>query len=384
LNTLAIIVNYKSVDLTLRAVQSVLDSQSLGPVAVAVVDNSEDEGEVKKLRQALPSSASLRVSPRNVGFGRACNLAFEGFRGDAVLLLNPDARLLAGCLKRLQETLFLFEKAGAVSSHLFWDEECRFYLPASYPPTYLPFQHVLATAPPEASFTRVLSGWWRRHSIKVWGSVSPMRVGNLSGGLVLLKTEAVRSAGGLFDPRFFLYFEDTDLFVRIKKAGFSLMVEPRAQAIHNYDQCGQQDLEQKRSFMAESRQLFLQKYCRGWRRGANKMISGIKWFSGNAKCTFASPQFTQPFILQTPDSIQDGWLFEVSPNPNFIPSAGLFGNGPSIEFPESCWRLLAPGQYFGRIGRPKGVETHFVKFSWTVGDATRVECNPVKPRGDRV
>jgi len=366
LKTLAVLVNYKSAPLTLKAVESVLNAASMGPVTVSVVDNSEDEREAVQLRRGLPSRVRLWISPKNIGFGRACNRSLDGFRGEAILLINPDARLLPGCLKRLQKTLFSSEKAGAVSSHLFWDEGRRFYLPSSYPPPSLLFQDVLEAAPPEAGVTRFLSGWWRRHSIKVWGSKRPIRVGNLSGGLVLVKTAAVRAAGGLFDPRFFLYYEDTDLFERMKRAGFFLMVEPRAQAIHNYDQCGQQDLGRKRSLMAQSRRLFQEKYCRGWRRAARKMIFGMKWFERGAQSRFTPTRFNQPFVLETPCHIQDGWLFEVSPNPNFIPSAGRFGRGPRMEFPEACWRLLAPGQYFGRLGSPYGFGKHAEIVSWVV------------------
>ncbi len=383
METLAVIVNYKSADLTIQAVRSVLDSECLGSVHVVVVDNSADKGETQRLRLGLPSKVDLRVSPENIGFARACNQALDGFRGDAILLINPDAKLLPGCLKRLQETLFSSEKVGAVSSRLFWDEGCRFYLPSSYPPSLL-FQNVLEAAPPEAGITRFLSGWWRRHSIKVWRSGTPIRVGNLSGGLVLVKWDAVDAAGGLFDPRFFLYYEDTDLFVRIKKAGFTLMVEPRAQAIHHYDQCGQQDLGQKRSLMAQSRRLFLEKYCRGWRRGAHKMISGIKWLPRDAKGSFAPPRFRRPFVLAIPHELQGGWLFEWSPNPNFIPSAGRFGKGSVMRFHKGYWNQLTPGQYFGRLGRPKGLETHFVTFSWRVGDSTPLESNAGGPWDGRM
>ena len=103
--TLSITINYKSSALTLRAVQSVLDSESLGPVQVVVVDNSEDEAERERLRDSLPSGVILLVSPENIGFGRACNLAFERFEADQIMLLNPDARLLPGCLSRLQQML---------------------------------------------------------------------------------------------------------------------------------------------------------------------------------------------------------------------------------------------------------------------------------------
>ena len=186
-------------------------------------------------------------------------------------------------------------------------------------------------------------------------------------------------AGGLFDPRFFLYFEDTDLFLRMQKAGFGLVVEPRAQAIHHYDQCGKQDLGQKRSLMAQSRQLFLEKYCRGWRQRARKMISRIKWFPRGANGSLVPRCFRRPFVIEIPREFQDGWLFEWSPNPNFIPAAGGFGKGPVMKFHRGFWDRLTPGQYYGRLGRSKGVETHFVKFSWRVEDSMPLESNAGGP-----
>ena len=96
--TLAIIINYKSAYLTLQAVQSVLNSSSLGPIHITVIDNSEDEEEEKRLKLGLPPAITLRVNAKNIGFGRACNQAFEQFPGEFILLINPDAKLLPGCL----------------------------------------------------------------------------------------------------------------------------------------------------------------------------------------------------------------------------------------------------------------------------------------------
>jgi len=248
LKTVAIIVNYKSADLTFQAVQSVLESTSLGTVQVVVMDNSEDEDEAEKLRLNLPSNVVLLVNPKNMGFGAACNLAFEQFPEELILLINPDARLLPGCLLRLQKTLFYEKKRGAVSSHIFWDERLRFSLPSSYPVPLFEFQRFLdASWGLQTHIGRIVSAVWRYRSIKIWRSRKPVKVKNLSGGLVLLKSESVKKAGGLFDPRFFLYFEDTDLFLRLRKAGYTLVVEPRAKAIHHFDQCGRETLERKRS-----------------------------------------------------------------------------------------------------------------------------------------
>jgi GT2 family glycosyltransferase len=168
LKTLAIIVNYKAAGLTLRAVQSVHDSASLGPVHVVVVDNSEDKNESERLRSGLPSGAELLVSQENIGFGRACNHAFEEFPGELILLLNPDARLFPGCLARLQKTLLSNKRVAAIGPRIFWDEGSKFCLPPSYPPNLYIFQAVLGPWGPVANINRIVSAFWRRYSIKVW------------------------------------------------------------------------------------------------------------------------------------------------------------------------------------------------------------------------
>ena len=369
LKTLAIIVNYKVAGLTLRAVQSVLDSASLGPVQVVVVDNSEDKEEAERLCSNLPSGVELLVSPENMGFGRACNLAFEQFPGELILLLNPDARLFPGCLARLQKTLLSNKRVAAVGPRIFWDEGSRFCLPPSYPPNLFIFQAVLGTWGSVANINRMVSAFWRRYSIKVWRANQPVKVSNLSGGHVLLKREAVRKAGGLFDPRFFLYFEDTDLFVRLRKAGYSLIIDPMAEVIHHYDQCGQHNWQEKRALMTRSHRIFLEKHCKGWKSIVKKILDHFKALPQLDRNQLRLPDFTTPFVLEVPENLHKGWLFEWSPNPDFIPSAGRFGKGPCMDFPEDCWSMLAPGQYFGRLGSPKGIGKGLQVVSCMVGDA---------------
>jgi len=364
--TLSITINYKSSAFTLRAVQSVLDSESLGPVQVVVVDNSEDEEEQERLRDSLPPGVILRVSPENIGFGRACNLAFERFEADQILLLNPDARLLPDCLRRLQQMLSGSNRVAAVSPQIFWDEELQFYLPRSIPPALFEVQEVTGLLGLQSPINRVLSGVWRYSCVKMWQSKKPVRVANLSGGHVLLKREAVMRAGGLFDPRFFLYFEDTDLFIRLRKAGYRLMVEPGAQAVHYVDQCGPQDRERKQSLMARSRAKLFEKHATGFSRHKEKIAHRLRYVSKNRMPQIPRPELAAPFVLNVPQRLQKRWLFEVSPNPTFIPSAGRFGKGMTMNFPEKQWAMLAPGQYYGRLGSPKGFGGRFSTVSWIV------------------
>ncbi len=368
MKTLAVIVNYKSAALTLKAAKSVLESQSLGPIRVMVVDNSGEVEEAERLRGKLPSPIVLRVNAGNRWFGSACNQAFEAFDSDVVLLINPDARLLPGCLERLQKTLLARRNAAAVSPQIFWDDELAYYLPPSYPTALFKFRPLLASWGSEAWINKFISLFWRRRSIKIWRSQKPLPLSNLSGGLVLLDRDAVQKAGGLFDPRFFLYFEDTDLFLRLKKIGFKLFMEPRARAIHYFDQCGSDRWREKRRLMEESQNLFLKKYQNGWSIGFKKILEKLH---SPAACEkqWGSPDFHEPFSLNVPACLREQWLFEWSPNPDMTPAAARFGAGPEMRFPEKWWRLFSPGRYFGRLGGIDGLGRPFRQVSWVVHES---------------
>ena len=354
LKTLAVIVNYKSWAFTLRAVESILASESLGPVTVAVVDNSALPEEVERLRTNLPPSVSLRVNDRNMGFGFACNQAYREFEGDGILLMNPDARLLPGCLKQLQKTLFLDPNVAAVSPQVFWDDDQNFYLPLPYPISLYEFRSLLSSRGSKFWVNRFIGFLWRKKSIKLWQSEKPLKVSNLSGGLVLLDRRAVLKAGGLFDPGFFLYFEDTDLFLRLTDKRYRLLVEPKAKAIHYHDQCGRDELPEKRKLMAESYELFLKKHGKVWKRRTKK---ALERFPGPAYSENGSnvPVFKKPFSMKVPPHLREGWLFEWSPNPDLVPAVGRFGSGSRMDFPETCWELLSSGAIFRAVGEHKRV-----------------------------
>ncbi|MCF8120604.1 MAG: glycosyltransferase [Deltaproteobacteria bacterium] len=371
MKTVAVIVNYKSAALTLCAVESILNSASVGPVEIVVVDNSQDPDEAQRLKQGLPPTVFLRGNPSNMGFGRACNLAYREHSGDMFLLINPDSKLLPGCLLRLQETLLSSDSIAATSPQTFWDDGLNFCLPPSPPPLLFEFQFLFDGYGPRSLLSHMVSAVWRRHSIKVWRSERPLRVNNLSGGLVLIKDKSLQKTGGLFDPRFFLFFEDTDLFLRLRKAGYSLVHEPRARAIHYYDQCGREEWERKRLLMDQSRTVFIDKYRKGLIKvGINKMMGRLVALTANGYRPVQQPDFTAPFCLRVPGFLQKGWLFEASPSPAFVPSAGRFGIGPMVDFTETYWSMLAPGQYFGRLGSPSKQAGNWIMISWRVnGDA---------------
>jgi hypothetical protein len=186
-----------------------------------------------------------------------------------------------------------------------------------------------------------------------------------------LKREAVERAGGLFDPRFFLYFEDTDLFIRLRKAGYSLIFDTRAKVVHRYDQCAQDETSLKRQLFAESHDIFRRKHITGGKAYGEKLlhfISRLSW--GQAGDKDGLPFFTAPFRLEVPVSMWENWLFEWSPVPDFTPAAGMFGQGKFLDFTAEYWNMLAPGRYYGRLGRPMVLSPYVHQISWEIKDSS--------------
>ncbi|MEE4359538.1 MAG: glycosyltransferase family 2 protein [Desulfococcaceae bacterium] len=365
MKTLAIIVNYKSAPFTLQAVHSIIASESAGRMKIVIIDNSEDSNEIQYLRNALPASVTLLVNPENIGFGAACNAVFGKYDSDTILLLNPDARLLPGALLRMQRTLYASEKIGAVGPQIFWDDNLKYYLPPSYPPLLFFLQPCLSALGHGSALEKMLNCFWRSYALRIWRTKIPQRVYNLSGGHCLIKKQAVEKAGGLFDPRFFLYFEDTDLFLRLRKKGYLLMVEPGAGVVHYYDQCARDEYARKRELMTESYKMFMEKHRSCHSFFLKSLLKHMK--SAHAPCS-GQKVCLLPFSVKIPEDIQKRWLFEWSPNPNFLPAVGCFGKGAFLYFSSEEGKMLSPGHYYARITNPDRILAEkTVRFSWTVG-----------------
>ncbi|HMB32125.1 MAG TPA: glycosyltransferase [Desulfohalobiaceae bacterium] len=361
-----IIVNYKSASLTVQAAYSVLESESIGPIQVVVVDNSEDSYEVSLLKSNLPYKSKLQINTENIGFGKACNLVFNQYESDLVLLLNPDAKLLPNSLVRLQDCLLKSSRIAAVGPKIFWDDGCRFLLPPSLPNWLLWYCSYLDKGGMFSLLGKQLRKYWRKYTVKVWQAQQPIRVSNLSGGHVLLNSSAVQKSGGLFDPLFFLYFEDTDLFSRLRQAGFELFIEPKAKVVHWYNQCGHgEDQAHKRALMDSSARLFWDKH--GYQDKIQyKIMTKLASLYYDKPAVYPEIEFFSPFALPVPERYQQEWLFEWSPNFHFIPASGRICSGPTMEFPEECWNILAPGRYFGRLGSLYSFDGQEQLISWTI------------------
>lgn len=192
-------------------------------ISVTVVDNASPDDSA-----AMVADLPVRVvkAPRNGGFAYGCNLGTAGGVAEFVLLLNPDARIDPDSLARLAHALREDQGLGGVGPRTFDDSGELVWSQRRFPRLRSTYAQAvfLQRAAPRASWTDEVirdRAAYARPATPDW----------LSGACLLLRRKALEAVGGM-DEGFFLYSEETDLFRRLRAAGWAARYEPRAVAYH--------------------------------------------------------------------------------------------------------------------------------------------------------
>lgn len=204
-----VLVSYNSRGTLPRALDGLRSPHDRGLCDVVVVDNDSKDGSADYVRTAHPW-VTLVEPKQNLGFGRGNNRGFPHARGEYVLLLNPDAHIEADALSAMVAFLDAHREVGIVGPAI--REQGRPDQPWFIFPTP---GTVLRTAlgklgGQSAHLARPIEA--RRHPAD-W----------LCGAALLIRRTLLDQLGG-FDPRFFLYFEETDLCKRARDAGHQVWV----------------------------------------------------------------------------------------------------------------------------------------------------------------
>lgn len=212
-----LIVAYNSAKYIGDCLTSVFEFTS-GDFEVLLIDNGTDGTE----DLVLSRFPAVRVIPSrgNIGFGPANNLLAQHARGDRLLLLNPDTKLINPAIDRLLAFSYA-QPAGA------WGGVTTY--PDGTPDTgnFLEIPSikniVLAAVAPAMSQKRL---------VDLKDLSAPRQVSVLCGGFMMMSREAWDAVGG-FDPTFLLYSEEVDLFTRLRQAGYEAWITPDSQLIHD-------------------------------------------------------------------------------------------------------------------------------------------------------
>lgn len=320
----ALLVNYRDAESTAAAARSVL--QDRADVEVIVVDNSDDPDHTHELREAMPPSIRIIVPDGNLGFGAGCNLAMQHTDAKWLLLVNPDVRLLPGCVDSLHQAIERDESLAAVAPRQFIDCAKLWHLPPAWLPTAVrgwATEKLLRDPHHAARWQRALHA----ENLRCWLAQAPLRQRALSGAAMMIRraslsglSEVPSGPQALFDERFFMYFEDSDLCLRWRRAGWRLALVPNAHAVHAW-----RNAPHKVPLMEQGLQTYLAKHFPAsdrWqqRRAMLQPIAQISSYPDVERV------FTQ-LALHIDDPKRRGWCVEVSPHANLWPAVGRIGAG---------------------------------------------------------
>jgi GT2 family glycosyltransferase len=220
------------------AIRTAREQRVLTQVAVALIDNSEDAavaGEGIRLanRAFVGSGVQLHFlnGHANVGYGVAHNLMLNGTGGDYQLVLNPDVELasdaLANAIRWLDANANVVAAAPAVNRA----DGTPDFLCKRYPAVLDLLLRGFAPQLVRRLFAKRLDRYDLRDVIDP-ASPEPVReITVMSGCCMLVRRKAIDATGG-FDPKFFLYFEDYDWSVRLRKIGETVYL-PSFRVVHH-------------------------------------------------------------------------------------------------------------------------------------------------------
>ncbi|HWH84338.1 MAG TPA: glycosyltransferase family 2 protein [Burkholderiaceae bacterium] len=187
---------------------------------VVVVDNASTDA-TATLLAAQPAWVHAIHAPHNLGFGRGCNLGAEQVETKYTLLLNPDASIGAEALRTMLEFMQAHPRAGVVGPATLCGRDAD--APVLQPTGPLPTAGSIAYA----ALRNAASGGLR----PIVPGSTPFVTGWVCGAVFLIRTALYRQLGG-FDPRFFLYWEETDLCRRVAATGHQVWALGSATAHH--------------------------------------------------------------------------------------------------------------------------------------------------------
>ncbi len=226
-----VIVNYRSAELALRALASLAAEHQhpeLALEAVVVENASGDEARLRAGMAPYAHFARLAVSPVNGGFGAGNNLGVRelfaaGSRARYLHFLNPDTVVRPGAVLTLARFLEQRSRAGAAGSRFEHEDGTPWPIAFRFP---TPLGEIESGAS-----LGVVSRLLKAHTVSRELGDTPEQVDWLSGASMMVRRELLENVGG-FDEAYFLYFEETDLCLRAKQAGWEIWYVPDSRVMH--------------------------------------------------------------------------------------------------------------------------------------------------------
>lgn len=205
---------------------------------IIVVDNGSIDSSVNYLKKVAKDRTIRTIFlDQNWGFAGAVNKGIKKAKGKFILLLNSDTQIQKETLK--EAVKFAENHPLAIIGLQLVN------LDGSIQPSVYHFPSVM----------RAIKEFWlgQKDSYQKYYPLSkkPVAVDAVTGAAMLIPRSVLKKVG-LFDEKYFFYFEDLDYCRRVKKAGFNVYYLPLAKVFHHHGVAGKEIPEVTHQWLVES------------------------------------------------------------------------------------------------------------------------------------
>lgn len=238
------IVNTNNCALLLACLGSV--QRSLTPdidVEIVVLDNASEDGSADAVRERFPD-VRLIAQEFRAGFGANHNTVFRATAGRYVYVLNEDTTSDDWGFTRIVAQMDANQRVAALGPQLVYPDGQR--------------QHSAWRFPTPSATLLGLPTLGRVGIVQSHGD-QPHSVDWAMGAALLLRREALDGVG-LFDEDFFIYFEEVDLCLRLRRGGWEVLYFPAVTVVHHESQFSAAIPERRINEMWRGRHRYWQKH----------------------------------------------------------------------------------------------------------------------------
>ena len=252
-----IVLNWNGLQDTLACLAS-LARVDYPRVRITVVDNGSIDGSPALLRQRFPGLTVIETG-ENLGYASGNNVGLRCAveRGaDYVLLLNNDTEVAPDFLRRMVEVADADPRVGVAGPTIYYYDQ------------------------PQLIWSAGGAIDWARGRTQMIGlgeldegqfGTEPREVDFITGCALLVRREALERVG-LLDGQFFLYYEEVEWCVRVRRGGFKVLHVPGARVWHKIPLDARGDSPEVHYYMTRNRLLFLRLTGAGWRAWMHTLV----------------------------------------------------------------------------------------------------------------
>jgi len=217
-----VIVNWNSGNHLSNCINSITKFNSSLIDKIVVVDNNSNDSSLEQIKNL--QNINLIISPVNLGFSKACNLGAKDTNSEFIIFLNPDAALFVNTICNLKLTLNnnVNNKIGILGIQLI-DEDKNISRTCSRSPNFIRILSTTIGIDKLFPSLGCIMSEWNHTDTKI--------VDQVIGAFFVVKTNLFNILDG-FDERFFVYYDEVDFSVRMKKLGYKTLYDAENSAFH--------------------------------------------------------------------------------------------------------------------------------------------------------